>query len=125
MKSLAQKQSLRRREIQSPFMMYTYSFLLLIFHQNVTDSLLLLEKKKENKRDSSYRHSLAACIYVWLCVEFTEMLYHLAGRPCRKVLHHLIHLFKLLGHCLNLLVQLLVLSVLVIKHCLVPVLLFI
>lgn len=56
---------------------------------------------------------------MWVCVEFSEMLHHLAGRSGRKVLHYLIHLFKLLGHRLNLLVQLLVLSVLVIEHSLV------
>lgn len=49
----------------------------------------------------------------------------MAGRPGGQVLHHLVHLFKLLGHGLNLRVQLLVLSILVIEHSpvLVPLLL--
>ncbi len=60
------------------------------------------------------------CSCVWVCLCGVEWgLYHLAGRPGGKVLHHLVHLFKLLGHGLNLTVQLLVLSILVIEHSLV------
>lgn len=96
-------------------MMITYSFLPLIFHQNATDPLLIL--KQISMLVDIFMQSVCKSVSVCLC-GFWD-LYHLAGWPWGKVLNHLVHLFKLCGHCLDLRVQLLVLSVLVIEHSLV------
>lgn len=94
----------------SHFMMCTYSFLFLILHYNVTDPLLLL------KQNCNVTGHIYTCLYACVCA---CVRYHLAGRPGREIVHHLVHLSKPPGHGLHLSMQLLVLGVLVVEHSLV------
>lgn len=84
----------------------THRLLLLVFHQNMINALPLLKDDRVNG------HSSNVCV----CVYVSQGWYHLAGRPGGEAVHHFIHLLELLGHGLDLGVQVPVLCVLVVEH---------